>query len=182
MIRTSASVSIKNRLRAIAEKNLDIAEYYFNKYRSGLITRQQAMAVIEEIFMSQSIGVSGYIYCLDSKANLIFHPVEELRGTNVFEFDFVRKQIELKDGYIEYEWKNPGEKEKRPKALYMSYFKPMDLIISASTYRGEFNYLVEIEDFRESVLSYKFGSNGYAYVFDEKGVLLVHPKLQGSMF
>ena len=179
MIRTSASISIKNRLRAIAEKNLDIAEYYFNKYRSGLITRQQSMEIIEEIFMSQTIGISGYIYCLDSNANVIFHPRDGVRGTNVFEFDFVRKQIELKEGYIEYEWKNPGEKEKRPKALYMSYFKPMDLIISASTYRGEFNHLIEIEDFRGSVLSYKFGRSGYAYVFDEKGILLVHPKLQG---
>lgn len=179
MIRIAASVSIKNRLRAIAEKNLDIAGYYFNKYRSGLLTREQAMAVIEEIFMSQSIGVSGYIYCLDSSANVIFHPNDKVKGTNVSDVDFIKKQLAFKDGYLEYEWQNPGEKEKRAKALYMTYFKPLDWIISASTYREEFDHLIQLDDFRASVLSYEFGKSGYAYVFDKEGTVLIHPKVQG---
>jgi len=180
LIKTAASVSVKNRLRAIAEKNLDIAEHYYNKYRSGLLTRQQAIAIIEETFMSQDIGLNGYIYCLNSNADLLMHPIDELIGTNVGNFDFVQKQIELKDGYIEYEWKNPGEMKKRPKALYMSYFKPLDWIISVSSYREEFDHLVEVDDFKESVLSYKFGKTGYVCVFNSKGDFLVHPWLQGK--
>jgi two-component system, NtrC family, sensor kinase len=31
MVRTSADVSIKNHLRAVAEKNLSIAQFYYNK-------------------------------------------------------------------------------------------------------------------------------------------------------
>lgn len=180
LIKTVASVSVRNRLRAIAEKNLDIAEHYYNKYRSGLLTRQQAVAIIEETFMSQSIGLSGYVYCLNSNADLLMHPIDELRGSNVGDFNFVQKQIELKDGYIEYEWQNPGEIEKRPKALYMSYFKSLDWIISVSSYREEFDHLVEVNDFKESVLSYKFGRTGYVCVFNLKGKFLVHPWLQGK--
>ncbi|WP_300458913.1 cache domain-containing protein [Desulfobacula sp.] len=179
LIKTSASVSIKNRLHAIAEKNLEIASYYYNKYQSGLIGRAEAIQIIEEIFLHQSVGISGYIYCLNSKGIVTFHPNDTLLNTDVSEFDFVRQQMEIKDGYLEYEWKNPGESHERAKALYMVYFKPLDWIISVSSYRDEFNYLVDMDDFRDSILSYKSGKTGYAYVLDEAGTILVHQYLQG---
>jgi PAS domain S-box-containing protein len=179
LIKTSATVSIKNRLHAIAEKNLDIAEYYYSKHRSGLLSRSEAIKTIEEIFLSQNIGISGYIYCLNSKGIVIIHPNDKVKNSDVSDFDFVKKQMAIKDGYLEYDWKNPGEASERPKALYMVYFKPLDWIISVSSYRGEFNYLVNIDDFKESILAYKTGKTGYAYVLDEKGTAVVHPKLQG---
>ncbi|MCP4116414.1 MAG: response regulator [Desulfobacteraceae bacterium] len=178
MIQTSAAVSIRNRLRAIAEKNLDIAEYYYNKHRSGLITRSRAIASIKEAFLCQSIGHSGYIYCIDSKGTALVHPKGDVEGTDLSEYDFIKEQIRIKDGYLEYFWKNPGETEKRPKALYMTYFKPLDWIISASSYREEFKDLIDIDDFKTSVLSYRFGKTGYAYMLDDEGTLIVHPKRQ----
>jgi PAS domain-containing protein len=67
----------------------------------------------------------------------------------------------------------------RPKALYMTYFSPWDWIISASSYRDEFNALVNFSDFRESILSLQFGQTGYSYVLDTGGKLIIHPKLEG---
>lgn len=180
LIQTSANISIKNRLRAIAEKNFDIAEYYYSKHRSGLLTREQAIRTIEEIFLNQPIGISGYIYCLNSKGKLIIHPNDRIKGTNVSSFDFIKQQLQTKEGYLEYDWKNPGEANKRPKALYMVYFKPLDWIISVSSYRDEFHYLVDIKDFREKVLSFKSGKSGYAFVMDDTGRALIHPTLQGK--
>lgn len=179
LIYTSASVSIKTRLHAIAEKNLDIAEHYFNKYRSGLLTKPEAAEIIEEIFLSQTVGVSGYIYCLNSQGIVTVHPNDRVKNSNVSEFDFVRQQMRMKDGYLEYDWKNPGEAQERSKALYMVYFEPLDWIISVSTYREEFSYLVDIKDFRENILSYTSGKTGYAFVLDEEGKAIVHPKIQG---
>ncbi|MCP3874361.1 MAG: response regulator [Desulfobacteraceae bacterium] len=178
LIKTSASVSIKNRLHAIAEKNLDIAKYYYGKHQSGLLTKIEAIEIIEEIFLNQQIGISGYIYCLNSKGIVKIHPVNTVQGSDVSEYDFVRQQMKIKDGYIEYDWKNPGEAKERPKALYMVYFKPLDWIISVAAYREEFKHLVDIDDFKESILSYKSGETGYAYVLDEQGTALVHPKFQ----
>ena len=89
---------------------------------------------------------------------------------------FVRWQ---KKGYIEYDWKNPGETKARSKALYMLYFAPWDWIISVSTYRNEFIHLVNVEDFRKDVLDLHSGPSGYAFVFDGQGNALIHPKLQG---
>ncbi|MBF0199823.1 MAG: cache domain-containing protein [Desulfamplus sp.] len=181
-IRGAASISIKNRLRAIAEKNLDITQYYYNKYRSGLISRTEAMNLIEEIFLSQSVGISGYIYCLDSNARVVIHPNEMVKGSDVSDHGFVMEQIKTREGYLEYEWQNPGEPASRPKALYMTYFKPLDWIISVSSYRSEFNDLIELNDIRAMVLSYRIGETGYAYILNENGFPLVHPRLKDEDF
>jgi PAS domain S-box-containing protein len=180
LIQTSANISIQNRLRAIAEKNLDIAEYYYSKHRSGLLTREQALHTIEEIFLNQPIGISGYIYCLNSKGIVIIHPNDKVKGTNLSNFDFVKQQLKTKEGYLEYDWKNPEESQEQAKALYMVYFKPLDLIIGVSSYRGEFKHLVDLKDFREEILSFKSGKSGYAFVMDKTGKALIHPNLQGT--
>ena len=180
LIQTAASVSVKNRLRAIAEKNLDIAEYYYNKHRSGLLTRPGAINRIEEIFLNQHIGISGYIYCLDSSGRVTIHPNDGVKNTNVSNFEFIKQQLQIKDGYLEYEWKNPEDKKARPKALYMVYFKPLDWIISVSSYRDEFSYLVDVEDFREAILSNAVEESGYAYVIDESGNIIVHPERENE--
>lgn len=62
----------------------------------------------------------------------------------------------------------------------MTYFKPWDWIISASSYREEFSDLVKIEDFRDSILSIRIGKSGYPYIMDSKGTTIVHPYLQGK--
>jgi PAS domain S-box-containing protein len=87
--------------------------------------------------------------------------------------------IKRKAGYLEYNWKNPGDKKPRAKALYMVYFKPWDWIINVSSYRKEFASLVDIDDFRNSVLALSFGNTGYAFVTDGSGNVIIHPLLQG---
>ena len=49
------------------------------------------------------------------------------------------------------------------------YFEPWDWIISVSSYREEFRELVNVEDFRDSILSLQFGQTGYSYIIDEQG-------------
>ncbi len=178
MVNTSVNVSIKNRLRAIAEKNLDIMVELNRKVLAKEITLEDARKRSAEVILSQTIGASGYLYCLDSHGDVIVHPRAELIGTNVAEHAFVRQMMEKKQGYLEYEWKNPGEETPRPKALYMAHFEPWDWIIAASAYRSEFTRLVNVQDFRQSILSLKFGQSGYAFVIDRDGRAIIHPVLQ----
>ncbi len=180
MVNNAAQLSIKNYLRAIAEKNRDVAQYYYNLYRTGELTEAQAIERARRVLLSQTIGKTGYIYCLDSHGIIVNHPHHDLMGADLSEHAFIRDQIERKIGYIEYDWKNPSETRVRAKALYMTYFKPWDWIISASSYRDEFNALVNVDDFRDSILSLKFGETGYSYVMDVRGNLVLHPKLEGS--
>jgi len=178
MVNTSVNVAIKNHLRAVAEKNLDILTDLYQRSLAGTISREEARKRAAEVILSQSIGSSGYLYCLDSHGDVTVHPRAELIGTNLSEHAFIRQMMEKKQGYLEYEWKNPEEENFRPKALYMAYFKPWDWIIAASAYRSEFIRLVNVQDFRRSILSLKFGQSGYAFVFDRNGRAIIHPALQ----
>ena len=180
MVRTSAAVSLKNYFRAVAEQNKDAAAYFYSKYQQGIFTEQEAKQEAASFFLGQVIGNSGYIYCIDSKGVIKVHPQKALIGVNISEYNFANQQKKRKNGYLEYDWKNPGEKFKRPKALYMSYFKQWDWIISVTSYREEFSKLVKIDDFRESILSLRFGLTGYSYVMDLKGNLIIHPELEGK--
>ncbi len=194
MVKTSATVSIKNHLRAIAEKNKEIVRSLFQLTLEGKMTVAEAKKQSATIILSQTIGISGYVYCLDSAGTVVVHPQSGLINSNIEHYRFVSRQIESKEGYIEYEWKdpveskegyleyewkNPGEEKRLPKALYMTYFEPWDWIISASSYRNEFDKLINVEDFRKSILSLKFGETGYSYVIDSAGNAVIHPKLQG---
>lgn len=182
MVQTSANTSIKNYLRAVAEKNKEIAENIYKRQLAGLMTEEAAQAQVRGILFSQIIGKTGYIYCANSRGVAIVHPNPGVAGQNFLDFQFVQEQIKRKEGYLEYEWENPGEARKRSKALYMTYFKPWDWIISVSSYRDEFKDLVNVSDFRDSILALKFGKTGYSYVIDSKGNVIVHPILQGNVY
>jgi PAS domain S-box-containing protein len=181
MVRTAANVSIRNHLRAVAEKNREIAEAFYERWQSGEISEVEAKALASRVMLSQTIGKTGYIYCIDSFGKVLLHPEQALLGADISQFDFVREQKAHKMGYLEYDWQNPGEDHPRPKALYMTYFGPWDWIISASSYRSEFLQLIEVKDFEEGILSLSFGQTGYSYIMDSKGNLILHPALAGNI-
>jgi two-component system NtrC family sensor kinase len=182
MVRTSAGVSIKNHLRAVAEKNREIAQYFYAKALDGIISMEDARRQTREVMLSQTIGKTGYIYCIDSRGVIQIHPENELIQVDLSENAFIADQKTRKEGYLEYNWKNPGEVRPRPKALYMTFFEPWDWIISVTSYRNEFRELVNVDDFRDSILSVVFGKTGYIYVLDLEGNLIVHPTLKGNYY
>ncbi len=179
LVQTSATVSIKNYLRGVAEKNAEIIDDLYQKSRQGLQTDVEAREKAALVLLSQTIGESGYIYCLDSNGMVVVHPQRALLGTNVSEFSFIKDVLARKKGYLEYDWQNPGEEVARPKALYMVHFEPWDWIIAVSSYRAEFKGLVNVDDFKQSVLDFKFGKTGYAFVVNTEGKAIIHPKLAG---
>jgi len=175
MVQTAANLSIRSHLQAIAGKNKEIVTGLYEKALAGKISESEAKNQATQILLSQRIGDTGYIYCLSSEGVLQVHPKPSLIGKNISSYPFIQQQLKKKDDYIEYEWQNPGESVKRSKALYMTYFKPWDWIISASSYREEFKDLISAEDFSESIMNLRFGETGYSYVIDSKGNLIVHP-------
>ncbi len=175
MVETAANLSIRNHLQAITDQNKEIVTGLNQQVLTGRIDEATAKKQAAEILLSQSIGDTGYIYCLDSQGVLTVHPKPTLIGKDLSGHPFIQRQLKQKDRYIEYEWQNPGEIIKRPKALYMTYFKPWDWIISASSYREEFKDLISAGDFNDSVLDLRFGKTGYSYVIDSHGNAIIHP-------
>ncbi len=179
-VRIAAQTSVKNRLRGIAEKNLELMEYQWRRMERGEISRDTAIQEIRRLLSSQTIGETGYIYCIDSQGDVVLHPKEGVEGTNTSDQAFIREQVRRKTGYLEYSWQNPDEPTPRKKALYMVHFEPLDWIVGASSYRGEFEHLVAIDDIRESVDRLKVKDSGYAFLATAEGDLLIHPYLEGE--
>lgn len=178
-VKTAVSVSIKNRLRAVAEKNYDIVQRLYDLAAAGEISVEEAKARAADIVLCQKIGITGYICILDGSGRVLKHPKKPLEGLDISDHRFVQEMIAKKNGYIEYYWKNPEDTLPRPKALYINYFEPWDWLITVSSYRKEFSKLTDTDDFKESILSLRFGRTGYAYVMDTKGNVIIHPELAG---
>ena len=54
MVRNAAYVSIKNYLRAVAEKNRDITEAYHKKFQRGELSSEQAKEAARQVLLSQA--------------------------------------------------------------------------------------------------------------------------------
>ncbi|WP_022669196.1 bifunctional diguanylate cyclase/phosphodiesterase [Desulfospira joergensenii] len=180
-IETTLDVSVRNHLRGIAEKNIDILNKLHQDAVSGNLAPSKAKQLAQEILLTQKIGTSGYIYVLDSQGFVQVHPKGGMENRNISEFGFVQTQMKHRKGYLAYEWRNPGEQESRPKVLYMEYFKPWDWIVSVSGYRDEFVSLVNVDDLKSHVLSIHLGKTGHAFILDSRGNFIVHPRLSGRL-
>ena len=181
LIDTAGTVSIKLHLRAIAQKNLELIEHLYQDSQRQLISEKEAKNQAEQLLLREKIGETGYIYVIDSKGEFKVHPKSGVKGQNYAGFDFIRKQFQLRTGYMEYQWQNPGETEMHPKALHMVYFEPWDWIISVSSYKSEFSQLVSIADFKDKVLAMDVLGTGYSFVFDTQANIIIHPKVSGNL-
>lgn len=180
LIHTSVTTAIRNHLRAVAEKNKEIVGHFYQQAQQGLLSEAEAKAKAAEVLSSQTIGKTGYIFCLDGNHVMQVHPVKEFIGEDISQFDLSIRQDQVKQGYLEYDWANPDDAEPRAKAMYMAYFEPWDWIISVSSYRDEFMDIIPLDDIRKAVLAYTFGETGYAYIIDTTGKIIVHPRLNIS--
>lgn len=182
MVRSNVAVSIRNYMRAVADKNYDIANHFYRQVQRGKLTEEEAKQQARAVFLSQTIGKTGRVYCLDSKGVMVVHPKHSFVGVDMSGLPFVRQQIKNKNGYMEYDWKEPLEQEMRPKALAMTYFEPWDWIITASTYRDEFVHLINIDDIRKRLMELGSGESGYPFILDYDGMMVMHPFLQGKHY
>lgn len=91
--------------------------------------------------LSQKVGASGYIYCIDSKGILQIHPKSE--GSDLTKYDFIKEIIakgpqlgENEIGWINYPWDRNGAQAE--KIVAYTYFKDWDWIIGVGSYLDEF--------------------------------------------
>lgn len=185
LVRSGTDCAIRNYLRAVAEKNLDIVRMLHEMARRGVITEAEAQEQARTLLLSQKIGSTGYIFVWDarkapSSVILVVHP--KIQGSDVDWVDFVQEGVRKKTGYMEYSWRNPGEAGPRKKAMYLASFEPWKWIIAVSSYRSEFIDLVRADDFRKQILSMKFGRTGYSFILDLKGDMILHPYLSGNVW
>ncbi len=181
VVETSAKLSSRSYLRAVAEQHLTTVNIQHLRSIPGETNEREARQESLSRIHAKPIGSSGYTYIIDSQGVLQSHPVGPLQGRDISEWQFVKEQINRKKGFLEYEWQNPGEVEPRKKVLYMEYFDPWDWIISVTAYKDELAQLIDPRDFRKEILSIKIAEHGYPFVIDKSGMMLAHPTISGNV-
>ena len=185
-IDTIVNLSVKNNLRSVSRKTESLIRYYYEKYKKGEMTEANAIAKIKEHVLYGPyglIGETGYIALVKDDGLLFVHPKSEgvnIKGVNFWPQVETVLKSEEQEGYIEYDWKNTGETKPRRKAGYITCFKPWNLIVWASSYKSEFNYLINKSDFREDLLFAGKSRSGYTYVINTDGELVIHPEKEGE--
>lgn len=178
---TAVNTSIKSHLTTIARKNLDLVGYYHGMNVDGKIGYAAAIDAIRTIFLYPPygrIGSSGYLAIISGDGKTVVHP-KLPAGYDMSGYEFMRRALSMKEGYIEYSWKNPGEEKEREKAAALAYFPPWDLIIWAGSNKSEFTDLVDMRELKKIIAEIRIGKSGYAYIMDMEGTLVVHPTLEG---
>ena len=172
--------AIQNYLRSIAEKTREMVAYHYGLYRSGVLNEAEAMGRARAMMLDPGygrIGDTGYLAAVNHRGVLVIHPRSE--GVDAGKHAFMKEAIRKKNGFLSYMWKNVGETEPREKVGYLAYFEPWDLIIWASSYKSEFNSLIEIPDLAQRIRAIRIGKTGYPFILDSQGRFIVHPTLEG---
>lgn len=182
LVDTSVNVSIKNYLRAIAEKTSEMVASYHRQYQQGALTEDEAYARAKAFILHPDygkIGDTGYLAGVDGAGVLVIHPKSE--GVDASKLEFMQQAIAMKNGYLEYMWKNVDEERERAKAGWLTYFEPWDLIVWASSYKSEFYSLINLDDFKEKILAIRLRDSGYAYIISNRGEVIMHPFLEAGV-
>ncbi len=172
------STAINNYLRGITESNLAFIKERHSDYLQGKLTEQEAKDVIQHHFDEQAVGKSGYLVAVEHKNGLLYldrHPFQ--LGGECTDTEGCRQWDRTRNGYTEYDWKNPLDNSFRKKAAYVVEFPPWNWIVGASSYRDEFVDLVKIEDLQNLIAPIRINRSGYFVVFNENGRILIHPEL-----
>ncbi len=97
---------------------------------------------LRKAILAVRVGETGYPFALRSDGTTVLHPklegknlrgVKDARGT-----PFMERMLATRDGWIEYWWKNPGEKRARKKIARVIYFEPWDWVFGVGSYEEEF--------------------------------------------
>jgi methyl-accepting chemotaxis protein len=170
IVSTEIDGAVSNYLRAIAEKNRDLMELYYDRYRAGELSEEAAYAAVSATFLDPDygqIGTTGYLAGVSTDGVLVIHPRSP--GADASGFEFMQDAMALRNGYLEYEWQNVDEDEVRMKAGYLSYFEPWDVMVWASSYKSEFFSLIDVEALDATVNGLSAGTSGYVVILDSQG-------------
>ncbi|MDA3951308.1 MAG: methyl-accepting chemotaxis protein [Spirochaeta sp.] len=170
IVSTEVDGAVSNYLRAIAEKNRDLMELFYQRYRSGELSEEEAYAAVSAIFLDPEygrIGTTGYLAGVSTDGVLVIHPRSP--GVDASGAEFMQEAMALRNGYLEYEWQNVDEDKPRMKAGYLSYFEPWDVMVWASSYKSEFFALIDVEALNATVNGLSVGTAGYVVILDSQG-------------
>ncbi len=182
---SSVKTSVIRYLDTVIQANLIMTNYYYNQFQQGILTEEEAKVKVENLILAQynKIGETGYSWICSfdgapEKIIAIVHP--NIKGADVSGFEFIQTTYREKNGFTEYEWKNPGEEEYRDKVMSYAYFEPWNWSLGCGGYKDDYVNLVDFSLFEENIISLKTGQKGETFVIDNNGNVIMHEKLKNE--
>jgi signal transduction histidine kinase len=178
-IQKSLNSAIENYLRGITEANLEIVEYHYQKFENGEVSESEAKNTIQKYCNQQKIGNSGYFVAVENRNGrliLDIHPYKRHEDCS----DEIACMIwdTLRNGYTEYDWKNPEDNVYRKKVAYVKEFPEWNWVFGTTSYKSEFTQLLNIQDLKNILASEKIKGSGYAILYDSATNAVFHPMLE----
>ncbi len=179
IIESNTDASVENYLKAVGETTLTSVQSIYEEYVNEEITYNEMRNFIIGIVRDIKIGYDGYAYLLDAKGKYYYHPVHV--GKDVGEVDYIKKILQMKEGFLTYESKNLSSTGSGEKDAFVTYFPSMNIYIVISSYREEFNKLIDFKVTKEKLSSLKMGKTGIVNVITKNNDLLIEENKESDL-
>ncbi|MBJ6725417.1 methyl-accepting chemotaxis protein [Geomesophilobacter sediminis] len=136
--------------RHVVELAMGILEQQDAEVRAGHMSLETAQKEAQDHISKLRYEKKEYIWINDLKSICIMHPIKpELNGKDLSEMkdpngvrifsEFVKVCKEKGDGFVNYMWPRPGEKEPIPKLSYVKAFQPWGWVLGSGIYIDDVN-------------------------------------------
>ena len=185
------TIEHKENIRNISLIAYYIANNYYEMYKNGSISKDEAVQYFFETVSKIEYGhEDDYIYILDEKGTLVFHPDKKFDKKNIYNTpdangklfvgDLIKNSIEKSETYTTYSWGKLNSNFISEKIVHSIYFEPLGFIISSGVYIQNIKEeLIKEEEkiistLRPLIKSIILGEKGYIFILNGKNELLIH--------
>ncbi|RXK05070.1 EAL domain-containing protein [Halarcobacter bivalviorum] len=181
----------RQKIREISYLAYNIASSYNEMFKEGLYTKEKASNSALSIISKIEYGHDDYIYVINTKGEVLYHPTKEYIGQNIYNLKdakgkifiptVIKNSIEEKETYTRYSWEKPNSKATSDKLVHSIYFEPFDMIISSAVYDSNIEIEIEaqkdktIKKLRPLIDSLLSKENSYIYILDKNYNIIMHP-------
>jgi methyl-accepting chemotaxis protein len=146
--------------RSVVEVAWSVADSFARDARQGGIEEDAAKEMARARIADISYQGSEYVFVIDSEANMIIHPNQDLVGTSVWDMadptgkhlfrEMVRVATASGEGFVDYLWPKQGSVEPEPKISYVKYEDDWDWIVGSGIYVDDVN--AQLDGLRLSIV------------------------------
>jgi len=184
---SQSATRIKTDVKKIVTAAAGVVEGIMHSGEANLTRRQREMIALKALERINYEGKMGYLFVIDMEGTTLLHRDKALIGKNLLEIQdssgkrIVRSFIELakerREGFVDYYWYIPGEKDKTMH-YKISFIKKID---SWNWILGAGEYLLYMRQFiQKHMLDYlrhnAHFEDGYFFVTDSAGRTVFHPE------
>ncbi len=191
-------MAVRQKLKDMVDLAYNLAETHHKQFLTEKLVLDSVKRAARSGMKSASVGESGYISVMNTRGDLLVHPVSE--GENIYNSRDEKGRLFIKEMcesavlaypgrvlYTKYYWKNTllGDQRPRQKIVAYRYFPEWGWIISIGSYLDEIYDEKPFEnrafaELKKHVKEKKVGQTGFIYAADCDGTLVIHPSFEGQ--